>query len=59
MPAPGNSGVIVGEDGLARPPWASADALLRGYYDNEWACSPSWKLWALSTPTSARMAPYL
>ena len=28
--------VIVGADGLARPPWASADELLRGYYDTEW-----------------------
>lgn len=28
--------LIVGEDGLARPRWASADALLREYYDTEW-----------------------
>jgi DNA-3-methyladenine glycosylase I len=26
----------VGEDGLARPAWASADPLLRDYYDTEW-----------------------
>lgn len=29
-------GVVVGEDGLARPAWASADPLLREYYDTEW-----------------------
>lgn len=28
--------VIVGEDGLARPPWAARDPLLRDYYDTEW-----------------------
>ncbi len=28
--------VIVGEDGLARPAWASSDPLLREYYDTEW-----------------------
>ncbi len=28
--------VVVGEDGLARPAWASADPLLRDYYDTEW-----------------------
>lgn len=30
------SGTVVGEDGLARPAWASADSLLREYYDTEW-----------------------
>lgn len=30
------TGVIIGEDGLARPPWAAQDPLLRDYYDNEW-----------------------
>ena len=30
------SAVVVGPDGLARPPWASADPLLREYYDTEW-----------------------
>lgn len=30
------SGVVVGEDGLARPVWASVDPLLRDYYDTEW-----------------------
>jgi len=30
------SDLIVGEDGLARPPWASRDPLLRAYYDTEW-----------------------
>ena len=29
-------GVVVGEDGLARPAWASVDPLLREYYDTEW-----------------------
>ena len=29
-------GVVVGDDGLARPAWASSDALLRNYYDTEW-----------------------
>lgn len=28
--------IVVGEDGLARPVWASSDALLREYYDTEW-----------------------
>ncbi|MDO9397097.1 MAG: DNA-3-methyladenine glycosylase I [Herbiconiux sp.] len=30
------SGLVVGPDGLARPPWASVDPLLREYYDTEW-----------------------
>ena len=30
------SGVVVGDDGLARPAWASVDPLLRDYYDTEW-----------------------
>lgn len=30
------NGLVVGEDGLARPAWAAADPLLRDYYDNEW-----------------------
>ncbi|WP_439692203.1 DNA-3-methyladenine glycosylase I [Curtobacterium sp. SP.BCo] len=38
--APGSvsvsSDLVVGEDGLARPVWASADELLRDYYDSEW-----------------------
>lgn len=29
-------GVVLGEDGLARPPWAAGDPLLREYYDTEW-----------------------
>ncbi|HEY8700911.1 MAG TPA: DNA-3-methyladenine glycosylase I [Arthrobacter sp.] len=33
---PGNDGTVVGDDGLARPPWASVDPLLREYYDTEW-----------------------
>lgn len=28
--------LVVGQDGLARPPWAATDPLLRGYYDTEW-----------------------
>ncbi|HNP14982.1 MAG TPA: DNA-3-methyladenine glycosylase I [Terrimesophilobacter sp.] len=28
--------MVVGDDGLARPPWAAADPLLRDYYDTEW-----------------------
>src|SRR4051795_10661375 len=27
---------VVGEDGLARPVWASVDPLMRDYYDEEW-----------------------
>jgi DNA-3-methyladenine glycosylase I len=30
------SGVVVGDDGLARPVWASVDPMLREYYDTEW-----------------------
>ncbi|GGH97981.1 DNA-3-methyladenine glycosylase I [Arthrobacter liuii] len=33
---PGSAGVIVGEDGLARPAWAATDPLMRNYYDQEW-----------------------
>jgi len=29
-------GIIIGDDGLARPVWASTDPLLREYYDTEW-----------------------
>lgn len=29
-------GVVIGDDGLARPAWAAVDPLLRGYYDTEW-----------------------
>ena len=28
--------VVVGEDGLSRPAWASADPMMRDYYDTEW-----------------------
>lgn len=31
-----HKGVILGEDGLARPPWAAHDPLMRHYYDTEW-----------------------
>ncbi|WP_423919224.1 DNA-3-methyladenine glycosylase I [Frigoribacterium sp. 2-23] len=30
------SGVVLGDDGLKRPVWASVDPLLRDYYDTEW-----------------------
>jgi DNA-3-methyladenine glycosylase I len=30
------AGTILGDDGLARPPWAATDPLLREYYDTEW-----------------------
>ena len=29
-------GLVLCEDGLARPPWAATDPLLRDYYDTEW-----------------------
>jgi DNA-3-methyladenine glycosylase I len=29
-------GVVIGEDGLARPAWAAVDPLLQRYYDTEW-----------------------
>jgi DNA-3-methyladenine glycosylase I len=35
MTAEGN-GTVMGDDGLARPPWAATDPLLREYYDTEW-----------------------
>ncbi|WP_448856032.1 DNA-3-methyladenine glycosylase I [Corynebacterium camporealensis] len=31
-----DTGVVVGDDGLARPAWAAVDPLLREYYDTEW-----------------------
>lgn len=34
-PAAG-AGAVRGDDGLARPLWASSDPLLREYYDTEW-----------------------
>ncbi|CAN7143034.1 DNA-3-methyladenine glycosylase I [Arthrobacter sp. LjRoot78] len=33
---PDERATIIGSDGLARPPWAAADALLQEYYDTEW-----------------------
>lgn len=30
------SELVIGDDGLARPGWASTDPLLRDYYDTEW-----------------------
>lgn len=30
------TGAVRCEDGLARPPWAVADPMLRAYYDTEW-----------------------
>ncbi|MEO8283455.1 MAG: DNA-3-methyladenine glycosylase I [Pseudarthrobacter sp.] len=29
-------GILIGDDGLARPAWAAADPMLREYYDTEW-----------------------
>ncbi|VXB35809.1 DNA-3-methyladenine glycosylase I [Citricoccus sp. K5] len=31
-----DAGLVVGEDGLVRPVWASKDLMLREYYDGEW-----------------------
>jgi len=31
-----DDGLVVGDDGLARPVWAAVDPLLRAYYDTEW-----------------------
>lgn len=28
--------IVIGEDGLARPTWASTDPMMRAYYDTEW-----------------------
>lgn len=33
---PAVTGAIIGDDGLARPPWAAVDPMLREYYDTEW-----------------------
>ncbi|KAA9394451.1 DNA-3-methyladenine glycosylase I [Kocuria coralli] len=30
------TGLVTGDDGLARPGWAAADDLMREYYDTEW-----------------------
>ncbi|WP_412148409.1 DNA-3-methyladenine glycosylase I [Curtobacterium flaccumfaciens] len=34
--APSVPDLVTGDDGLARPVWASSDELLREYYDTEW-----------------------
>ncbi|MCS0645747.1 DNA-3-methyladenine glycosylase I [Curtobacterium flaccumfaciens] len=34
--APPVPDLVTGDDGLARPVWASSDELLRDYYDTEW-----------------------
>ncbi|MCS5520453.1 DNA-3-methyladenine glycosylase I [Curtobacterium flaccumfaciens] len=34
--APPEPDLVTGDDGLARPVWASSDELLREYYDTEW-----------------------
>jgi len=31
-----DNGTVTGDDGLARPAWASVDPMLRSYYDTEW-----------------------
>lgn len=33
---PVDPGGVVGDDGLARPAWASTDPMLRQYSDTEW-----------------------
>ncbi|MDQ0848365.1 DNA-3-methyladenine glycosylase I [Arthrobacter sp. B3I9] len=33
---PGSTSLVFGDDGLARPPWAAVDPMLREYYDTEW-----------------------
>ncbi|MFV0307758.1 MAG: DNA-3-methyladenine glycosylase I [Desertimonas sp.] len=33
---PRADGLVVGDDGLARPAWAATEPLLRDYYDTEW-----------------------
>jgi DNA-3-methyladenine glycosylase I len=33
---PALNGATIGDDGLARPVWASVDPMLREYYDTEW-----------------------
>ena len=33
---PADPGLVVGDDGLARPVWAATDPLMRDYYDTEW-----------------------
>lgn len=33
---PGTNGIVIGDDGLARPAWAAFDPMLREYYDAEW-----------------------
>lgn len=33
---PGSTGIVIGDDGLARPAWAAVDPMLREYYDTEW-----------------------
>jgi DNA-3-methyladenine glycosylase I len=32
----GGTNLVLGDDGLARPPWAAVDPMLREYYDTEW-----------------------
>jgi len=29
-------GIIIGEDGMARPVWAASDPMMQAYYDHEW-----------------------
>jgi DNA-3-methyladenine glycosylase I len=31
-----STGIIIGEDSLARPSWAATDPMMRSYYDTEW-----------------------
>ena len=36
MSSTDDPGIVVGDDGLARPVWASVDPMMREYYDTEW-----------------------
>ena len=31
-----STGIIIGDDNLARPAWAATDPMMRAYYDTEW-----------------------
>ena len=31
-----DTGIVIGEDQLARPAWAATDPMMRNYYDTEW-----------------------
>ena len=37
LPQPMPNGLVLGDDGLARPPWAAQQPEMREYYDTEWS----------------------